>query len=233
MRSGHIVIDASGALVSIDHGFSDIMQADIPALIGRAVLDMTAPADRAECGEAIARLRLTRTPFELSKRFVRDDDSLVWVTNNVSMVGNGRDTDLIVATISPIIEPIFERAPALLLDSARLLSQLHDARGEIFDRSLLSETAWHAMLAAYIAEAEGRSITVCALAERLGISERQAHRWISVLISHEIVEIETRATSAFSPKSFRLTGMAHRRLEDHLARAAELTAKASRTRLTA
>lgn len=223
MRSGHIVIDGNGALVSIDHGFSGIMKAEIPALIGRDVLELTAPADRIECGEAIAKLRSTRTPFELSKRFIRADNSLVWVTNSVSMVGNGHDGDLIVATINPIVEPSCPRAPALLLESARLLAQLQEERSEAFDRSLLSDIGWHAMLAAYIAEAEGLAITIGALAERLGITQRQAQRWIAVLINRNVVEIETREASPFTPKSFRLTGAAHRQLEDHLARAAELT----------
>jgi hypothetical protein len=43
-----------------------------------------------------------------------------------------------------------------------------------------------------------------------------------VLIGQEMVEIETRETDPYAPKSFRLTGMAHGRLEDHLARAGQL-----------
>ena len=107
-----------------------IMQAEIGSLVGRPVLDITAPADRLECGAAIDRLRATRMPFEVTKRFIRDDGGLIWVTNSVSMVGNGRDTDLIVATISPIVEPDAPRAPALLLDCARLLVELHVRRSE-------------------------------------------------------------------------------------------------------
>jgi PAS domain S-box-containing protein len=230
MRSGHIVIDNAGLLVSLDHGFSGIMQAEIGALIGRAVLDITAPADRRECGEAIDRLRATRMPFEVSKRFIRDDGDLVWVKNSVSMVGNGRDTDLIVATISPIVEPDAPRAPALLLDCARILVELHMRRSESFERSLFSDTGWQAMLAAYIAEAEGRAISTQALAEKLQISNDQANRWLSVLIGQGMVEIETRETDPYAPKSFRLTGVAHGRLEDHLGSAGELIGATVRVR---
>jgi PAS domain S-box-containing protein len=222
MRAGHIVLDEGCLLVSVDTGFSDIMQAEVGALVGRPVIDITAPADRAECGEALSKLRATRVPFEISKRFIRDDGALVWVKNTVSMVGNGRDSDFIVATISPIVEPKSPRAPALLLDCARILASLDRGRAEIFDTSLFSDTAWEAVLSAYIAEAEGRAITIGALAAKLRITDPQAHRWISVLIGQDMIEIETRETDPCAPKSFRLTSKGHGRLEDHLAHAGQL-----------
>lgn len=221
MRCGHVLIASEGHLVSVDQGFSDIMQAEPATLIGRLVNDVTAPADRRECSQAIARLWATRQPFEISKRFIRDDGSLVWVTNTVSLVDNGRDENLMVATITPITESPADRAPAKLLDCARILVDLRYDRASIFDASLFSDTAWDAILFAYIAEAEGRAITIAALADTLGISQLRADRWIGVLIGQGAIEIETRETDPYAPKSFRLTNQAHRRLEEHLARASD------------
>lgn len=232
MQSGHVLIDRGGQLLSIDSGFGSIMQAEPASLIGRAVIDITAPADRLECSEAIARLRATRQPFEISKRFIRDDGSLVWVTNTVSIVDHGRDADLMVATISPMVDRENPRAPALLLDCANMLSRLHEDRATVFDASLFSDTAWDAILAAYIAEAEGRAITVPALAEKLGISHARADRWIAILCGQRIIEIETRVTDAYAAKSFRLTSTMHARLEEHLERAATLQGVIRRKSLT-
>jgi PAS domain S-box-containing protein len=221
MRSGHVVIDGDGVLLSIDRGFCSLMRLEIGALVGRPVLDITAPADRIECGQAIAKLRTTRTPFEVAKRFIRDDGSLVWATSSVSMVGNGRDSDVMIATINPIVESDEPRAPARLLDCARMITDIAADRGGVFDRALFSDTAWDAMLAAYIAEAEGRAISVGGLAYKLDIPLARAERWVNVLIGHGVIEIETREPDAYAPKSFRLTGPAHGKLEEHLARAGE------------
>jgi PAS domain S-box-containing protein len=223
MRSGHVLVGADGQFLSIDRGFSDIMRTTPEMLIGRPVLDVTAPADRHECFTAITRLRATRQPFEISKRFVRDDGSLVWVTNTVSMVDHGRDENLLVATITPMaIENCGARAPALLLDCAQMMTDLREDRAAIFDASLFSDTGWDVILRAYIAEAEGRAITVSGLAAKLGLSQARAERWVNVLIGQGVIEIETRSNDPCAPKSFRLTGATHARLEDHLARAGAL-----------
>lgn len=218
MRSGHVLIGSEGQLLSLDRNFGEIMQAEPASLVGRLVMDVTAPADRLECSQAIARLRRTRQPFEISKRFVRDNGSLVWVTNTVSMVDHGRDENLMVATIAPISDPQGARAPARLLECARMLIDLRGDRATVVDSSIFSDTAWDIILWAYVAEAEGRAITVPALAATLGISPVRAERWIRVLIGQGSIEIETRETDPFAPKSFRLTNAAHARLEDHLAR---------------
>lgn len=218
MRAGHAVADTSGRLVGVDEELAGILHGESGALIGRTVLDVTAPADRAECSACIARLVAERRPFEITKRLLRDDGTLVWVVNSVSLVGGGAG-ELIVATIEPLAEPAEDRAPARLLDSARMLESFRSDRAALFDPALLSVTGWGAVLAAYIAEAEGRAVTVPMLAERLRVSQAQADRWIAALTRGGIVEIETRDPDAYAPKSFRLTGEAHRRLEAHLARA--------------
>ena len=232
MRSGHILVGSDGQLLSIDRGFSEIMHTPPEALIGRFVLDVTAPADHAECSAAIARLWATRQPFEIVKRMVRGDGSLVWVENTVSIVDHGRDEELLVATITPIPQVTAPRAPALLLDCARLMTDLREDRAAIFDSSLFPDTAWDVILGAYIAEAEGRAITASCLAETIGISQARADRWISVLIAQDAIEVETRQHDPHAPKSFRLTAATHARLEDHLARAGELQERL-RSRLAA
>lgn len=220
-QAGHVLIDGCGLLLSVDRGFGDIMRSEPAALVGRSVDAMTAPADRQECGVALATLRATHRPFVICKRFLRDDGSLVWVNNTVSMV-EGRDADLMVATVAPVIEPDAMRAPALLLDCARLMVALRSERSARFSSGLFTDRAWDVMLSAYIGEAEGRAVTAATLTSDLGLSTAQADRWIVALLGERAIEIETRESDPLAPKGFRLTGATHARLEDYLSNASRL-----------
>ena len=218
MRPGHVLIGKEGQLVSVDRSFGDIMQLEPASLIGRLVLDVTAPADREECRLAISDLRETGRPFEISKRCIRSNGSLVWVTNAVSALENGKGSELLVATVTPMIETHELRAPARLLDTAHLIVALRKDRSSVLNATLSADIAWDIILAAYIAEAEGNAITVSALAAQLGIPMRQAYRWIGLLLNQGSIEIETRETDPFAPKSFRLTGLTHVRFERYLSK---------------
>ena len=216
--SGHVLIDSDGRLQSLDQGFCEIMKAAAETIVGRLVIDVTAPADRAECAAAIGKLRATHQPFRISKRFLRDDGSLVWVTNTVSMVQGADRPDLIVATIDPMVETKPHSAPARLLTSAHFLVESKNDRASICDPSLFPDTAWDAILAAYIAEAEGRAVDVAALSTKLQISRARAVRWIDILLAQGILEIETHGADAYAPKGFRLTGPTYDKLEEHLSK---------------
>lgn len=205
----------------LDQHFCALMHAEWADMIGRPVLDITAPADRDECGAAIRELCETGRSFRLSKRFIREDKTLVWVTNTVSKMQAADGGDIIVATIDPLIADD-DRQPALLLGSARFLEACKADREAVFDPALFADTAWDVILAAYIAEAEGGAVGVLDLAERLGISPDRAMRWINVLIGQGALEVETRRADPYSAKCFRLTGATHRVLEDHLARVSGL-----------
>jgi hypothetical protein len=217
-------------MCGLDQHFCDIMRAERSDILGRPVLDITAPADREECGEAIRRLCDTGQSFRLDKRFIRDDQTLVWVTNTVSLMRGAGGPDMIVATIDPLIEDS-HRQPARLLMSARFLVACKNDRAAVCDPSLFSDTAWDAILAAYIAEAEGGAVDVPTLAARLAIGVERAARWVTVLIGQGVLEVETRRADAYSAKCFRLTAATHRLLEDHLSRVAELMTPAAGTRV--
>jgi hypothetical protein len=215
--SGHVLIGIDGAIHNADSGFADLLRADRPSLLGRRILDVTAPADRDECCLALDGLRATRRPFNIVKRFVRDDASLIWVRNSVSIMGDGK-TDLIVATCAAIPEGLSRRGPADLLDTARDMMAMSQERASVCNPQLVAAPGWSALLEAYIAEAEGRATSVPALAERLGHSENLVGRWIAALVSHDVLEVETRDPKPDAAKAFRLTSSAVRRLEQYLAK---------------
>ena len=214
---GHVLIGSEGEFVSLDAGFCSMMQTEAQHMIGRLVLDVTAQPDREECALAINTLRHTLQPFTISKRFLRDDGSMLWVTNRVSITdwgGGGLRT--IVATVSPIDDPGQYRSPAKLLECARLLFASRIDRTLAFDRTLFSDPAWDMLLAAYIAEAEGDSIDCTRFALATDLTVPITRRWLRVLIDKGLIEMElTRASEETGV--FRLTARGHARFEDHLA----------------
>jgi PAS domain S-box-containing protein len=216
-QTGHVLIGAEGELIGVDSVFCEIMQADRDAIRGRFVLAVTAPADRQECADAIKGLRETGQPFTITKRFLRDDGSLVWVKNSVSLALGLRDEATIVATIEPV-EIDEAHAPAMLLDSARAFAAAHRARTAVFDTILFAEPGWDAMIAAYIAEAEGHALDAASLAQTLGLSGEATRRWIHALLQREVLEIEYRNPSATAPKAYRVTAHIHKKLEHYLGR---------------
>jgi len=214
-ESGHVLIGTEGRFLDVDTAFGALMRSSPDALIGRAVLEVTAPADRAECSSAIARLRRTRQPFRRSKRFVRDDGSLVWVTNSVSITGGSSAAPIIIATIEPIEAPRLIRSPATLLQAAHFLNLSRRERAQVCGDDLASEPAWELLLAAYIQEAQGGVFDVAAMAARGGMSPRSAARWLGVLLDRDLFELELRQ-NRFGLKAYRLTAAAHRRFEEYL-----------------
>ncbi|WP_380779707.1 PAS domain-containing protein [Sphingomonas sp. R86520] len=217
LEAGHVTVNGRGELTGVDAAFCDILKSQPHKVRGKLVLDVTAPADRTECAAAIAKLIATGTPFSIVKRFLCDDGSLVWVRNTVSLMAGGNDPGAIVATIEPVITHDGGRDPALLLETARFLVAGRRDRATICDPSLFSEPGWDAILAAYVAEAEGRAVDATGLAEALGYPHAVVTRWVRALEQHGVLELETRNPTLDREKAFRLTADTHRKLETYLA----------------
>jgi PAS domain S-box-containing protein len=215
MQPGHVLLDQQGGIVQADDSFGTLLLSPMARLLGRNVLSFTAPADRDECTQAIAKLRETGRPFDITKRFLREDDSVVWVRNSVSRMMVG-DNELIVATCTPIPDHMRQQTPDSLLRSARRQVAMVEARGRIADPAVLAGPSWPALLEVYIAEAEGRAVNAAALSSHFGQGIHLTRRWIDLLVGSDILEVETRNMSHDAAKSYRLTSGALRRLEEYL-----------------
>lgn len=214
-KTGHVLIGMEGRFLNVDTAFGELMRSSPDAMIGRSVIEMTAPADRAECIAAITRLRQTEQPFQISKRFVRDDGSLLWVTNTVSITGGSGAAPVIIATIEPIERRDEVRSPAMLLEAARFIDLSRRQRARVCGPDLAGEPAWELILAAYIIEAEGGVLDLEAMARRGGMSLRSAARWLAVLLDRDLLERELGRDGA-AAGAFRLSAAAHRRFERYL-----------------
>lgn len=215
-HAGHVLIATDGQLLDVDAALCDILRCDPDWARGRYVMEVTAPDDRRECAAAIATLLETHQPFEIVKRLIRRDGSLVRVRNSVSIMMNQSHPPIFVGTIEQIAEGASNGNPAILLDVAHQLVTERRDREKVCDSSLFSEPGWDTVLAAYVAEAEGRVVDVPMLSARMDHAPSTVDRWVKALVQHSVLEHEYRNQRADAPKGFRLTADAHRKLEAYL-----------------
>lgn len=209
---GHALLGTRGEVLSLDAGYCSILGTGADEIVGRCVLDVTAPADRVTCATLMRDLVATREPFQVSKRFMRSDGSVIWVSNTVSIIAFGDAPPMVVSTIVPIAAPD-ARTPANLLDCARFLLSSRRDRAGAFDTTMFIEPAWDMMLTAYVAEAEGAALDLDALARAASMSATSAERWVRALIQEGLLETEVSCGPA---GPYRLSDRAHQQFEDYL-----------------
>lgn len=202
-----------GEMLGLDAGFCTIMRADAESMIGRGVLDVTVPDDRPACLAGMSRLRRTGQPFTVRKRMQRGDGSVVWVEQSTTQVEFSDAAPTIVATFRPIAHPADDVDPGALLAQARFLCETRAEREDAFGPILFANPAWDLLLRAYIAEAEGRTLDIAAMARTARIAPAAALRWGRGLASEGMFDLESGDEAA---PVYRLTADAHGRLERYL-----------------
>ncbi|KKI20327.1 hypothetical protein [Sphingomonas sp. Ag1] len=105
------------------------------------------------------------------------------------------------------------------------------AQSDIADPALVSGTSWNVLLQVYIAEGEGRSVSVAWLAEHLKLSHVTSQRWINALLAADVLEVEIRNLAPDTVKCYRLTSATMHRVEEYLAKFSGYSAS-HRARLT-
>lgn len=214
MHVGHALLGSHSEVLSIDDGFCSILETRADALVGRSVLDVTAPADRLTCQTLMRRLRATGQPFRVVKRFIKGNGRTVWVTNSVSIIALG-DTEMLVSNIVPVAPAAAEPGPAQLLECARLLLASRQERRTVFATQVFGDPAWDMMLAAYVTEAEGGVLDLDTLARAANVPAASAGRWTRALEGEGLIELESHGGTR--PHClFRLTASAHHQFETYL-----------------
>lgn len=203
-------------MLGLDSGFCAIMRAAAETMIGRGVLEVTVPDDRPACLAGMSRLRRTGQPFSVRKRMQRGDGSVVWVEQSTTRVEFPDAAPTIVATFRPIASPADEVEPAALLAQARFLCDARAAREDVFGPILFVNPAWALLLRAYIAEAEGRTLDIVAMARAARIAPAAALRWGRALASEGMFDLESGGDGVATAPVYRLTADAHGRLERYL-----------------
>jgi PAS domain S-box-containing protein len=128
-------LDAEGRFVMANARFAALLGRRESELIGEHVLDFTHPADRARNEALLAELLSgARTSFEIEKRYLRPDGSVVWASKHASLL---RDADGRIQGAVVIALDIGERKEA-----DRLVGEARDELArQVADLTLLHEQA--------------------------------------------------------------------------------------------
>jgi PAS domain S-box-containing protein len=212
---GRVIIDNSGTIIRADQAFQAAVRLDAARLIGRNLLDFTAPADRDRCIQLLDKLVTDSEPVSTVKRLIREDGTHEWICNRLSIGVADTDGLRIAIDVESVAPPRDWIDPAMLLFVAKLLVDGRRARKECFSAPLFADPAWDILLAAYVCEAEGGVLTAADLQDHAGLSDVNAARWMRALNAEGLLEYE-QGDGARTSTTFRLSCEAHRKLERFL-----------------
>lgn len=101
MAAGIARGNADGTLTFVNQRYCDLLGYEPAEVLGIKMQDFTHPDDRARNLELFYRLGNTGQPFDVEKRYVRKDGSVVWVHNNVSALydSEGAITQLLAVSV--------------------------------------------------------------------------------------------------------------------------------------
>lgn len=215
LHLGRLAIDTTGVIVQADRDFGATMRLDATQLIGRNLLDFTAPADRERCIFLLAKLLQDGEPVSTVKRLIRDDGSHEWICNRLTLAGSDGGAVRIEVQVESAAAPSDWVEPAMLLYVAKLMVEGRRARAQNFPTLLFGDPAWDILLTAYVCEAEGGTLTVAGLKDVLGLSVANTLRWMRALNAEGMVEYE-RGDGAEEMTTFRLSCEAHQKFERFL-----------------
>jgi PAS domain S-box-containing protein len=179
MLIGHSLADETGRLLAVDSHICEIMQREERELIGVKFEALTHPDDRSFNVAAVMRLGVGDAPLKLRKRYIKPDGSAIWSIVQVSRL-KADDGSKLVGTIE-LVPCNLTRDPETLWRSAKRVTALIERRRDELGAELFSDHAWMILLYSYIAEAEGRRISVDEIATFARIGNSLARRWMSVL----------------------------------------------------
>ena len=112
--------DLEGRFVFVNQTFCEMLGYNEAELIGKTVRAVTHPKDREQNMKLFRRLSVEGKPYELEKRFLRKDGSILWTSVSASPVPDGTGkTQSIVAVIIDISDR--KRAQAELEDATSYL----------------------------------------------------------------------------------------------------------------
>ncbi len=139
--AGIAVGDLAGTLVNVNDRYCEIVGRSKEEVIGTRMQDMTFPGDLAENKRLFKRLVETGESFEIEKRYIRGDGSLVWVSNSVSAI---RDENGNIAQAVAVSIDIGERRRTQNVEK-HLASMIASSNDAILGIDLDMEiTSWNA-----------------------------------------------------------------------------------------
>ncbi len=176
-------------IVDADDDFVAALRYTREALIGRDLLAIIHPDDRAMNRERLDALVAGGPPFSITKRYVCADGKPLWVTNHVTLfqVGSMRH---VMATVELLDGPPPGEEDRILHRTAECILQKRRLRNQYFDSELFGEAGFDVMLDLFVQDLAGRSTytTSAAIASRAPLTT--ALRQIAMLVERGLVARE-------------------------------------------
>jgi diguanylate cyclase (GGDEF)-like protein/PAS domain S-box-containing protein len=106
--NGTALIDvATGMLVDVNEKLAQMFRMDRSELIGTPMTRMTHPDDLAETARLFQQVRAGESPgYQLRKRYVRHDGSIMWASISVARLDPAEDAGLLIGHILDITEEV-------------------------------------------------------------------------------------------------------------------------------
>lgn len=187
MLVGHSISDADGNILSMDLALCDLLHRHPRDVEGMNYAQLTHVDDVARNVSTVVGLAIGEGPVEVRKRYVRADRSTVWCDVHVSRFVIA-DRERLVGTIHLVNPGAVHRGPESLWRAARRISDLMLQRRIEFGSELFADQAWAILIDAYLAEAEGRLVSVAAISVSLETTTAITDRWVSALQNRGLIE---------------------------------------------
>lgn len=184
---GHTIADDAGRLLAVDPQVCEIMHREERELIGVSFETLTHVDDRARNIAALASLAVRDGPLAIRKRYVRPDGSSVWSHVQVSRL-EAAGGNRLIGTIELVNPDIAKRGPESLWRSARRVDALIQRRRRQLGDDLFADYGWLVLLQIYLAEAEGRTMTIRETADRAAVRSAVVERWIAVFRARGLLD---------------------------------------------
>ncbi|WP_058640083.1 PAS domain S-box protein [Pseudacidovorax intermedius] len=88
---GVLQADAQGRIFFVNRHYARLLGYDEGELVGRPLLELVHPEDRHASAERIQQLMRDRHPFQLEKRCLRKDGTVLWMHNSAGLLEGGDD----------------------------------------------------------------------------------------------------------------------------------------------
>jgi PAS domain S-box-containing protein len=206
------ITDERLRILTVDDAYVELLGRPREAIVGRSPLDFTAPPDQSLNDSLLQQLDRDGRAFTITKRYVRGDGSLQWVSNHVSSFRDGLGRRRLLATCEVRTEPeIGIELARLRQDAINMVGTIGSAK-RAFGADLIGSPALEALLHLHLAEMEGRSLTPRCIGVLIGQPKATTLRWLKVLEQRVLVEME-RAGPLESQTPLRITMQAQRMME--------------------
>lgn len=201
-----------------DHRYQAIVGRPQARLAGVNILDLTHPDDRPANAALLDRLREGGPPFILTKQYMLPTGGTVWVMNHVSLVRDG-PTPRLLARCRALAGMTFGSADLVeRWRTAKTVLRTLRAAAEV-DVSLRNGPGLPLLLELYVADVEGRELTLDDLRDLLSAYPNLLSRWIDVLVGDDLIEVD--GASGGSATRVALTAFGAAKLDALLTRCSE------------